>query len=315
MSDRIDKIIDRARQLRPSEPRDHMGASKIGDACLRAIWYSFRWAYQVKHTGRLLRLFDRGHEEEHRFARYLREAGAEVQDYSQRLMYHDGSDSYTLIDWEDDSSYVWSECSDVSADPLHIERATARGQGPKQWGFVDHGGHFAGSADGKIVWEKVLPPGKGLLEEKTHSLKSFEDLVKKGVLSSKPTHYFQMQVYLHYLDLPWGLYIAVCKNDDQLYPEIVHRKEEIALQLVDRAKSLIFAVEAPKRYSTDPSWFQCRMCDYREICHYDAKPQKNCRSCALARPQETGGWYCNKYHAPLPKDFIPKGCDGWDPIK
>lgn len=58
--------------------RPHLGASLIGDECHRKLWYTFRW-FTVKHfSGRLLRLFDRGHEEEPRFERYLGLAGVEV---------------------------------------------------------------------------------------------------------------------------------------------------------------------------------------------------------------------------------------------
>src|SRR5688500_9417011 len=60
--------------------RRHLGASVIGEECPRAIWYDFRWFWLKRHTGRLLRLFLRGHDEEPRIIEWLRRIGAIVQE-------------------------------------------------------------------------------------------------------------------------------------------------------------------------------------------------------------------------------------------
>ena len=56
--------------------RNHLGASLIGDECSRKLWYVFRWCFAEKHSGRMLRLFNRGHLEEARFIEWLQ--GAEI---------------------------------------------------------------------------------------------------------------------------------------------------------------------------------------------------------------------------------------------
>jgi len=323
-ADKIKAKLDHACKelLTEHNRRGHLGASQIGGKCVRQAWYAFRWAYQEQHQGRLLRLFNRGHEEEHRFVRWLRAANVEVRDYQTRLMYHDGSDSYLTLDWdaapshseEEEFDQTWAECDDVSHDPIHIKRATDRGEGPRQWGFVDHQGHFAGSSDGKVRAD-WLPDGWGGAEFKTHNDKSFKMLETKGVLSSKPVHWVQMQIYMHYLGLSWCLYLACNKNDDDLYVEIVYYKPEIAQQYIDRAAKIIDAREAPARYSNDPSWWECKFCAFREICHYDDTPQKNCRSCQYATPGEEGTWVCNKFNQEIPDSFIKIGCNDWFPVK
>ena len=58
--------------------RAHLGASILGRECRRALWYTFRWATDVAHDGRVLRLFDRGQREEERFAADLRAIGVTV---------------------------------------------------------------------------------------------------------------------------------------------------------------------------------------------------------------------------------------------
>lgn len=318
MGSAIVAAIDKARRETVGEKRrGHLGASSIGGRCLRQAWYGFRWAYEENHLGRVRRLFDRGHEEEFRFNRYLRAAGFEVLDYSERLCYSPtqadaGSDYlYRCVPWHED---VPVHYTDVSNDAAHIALAADAGKGPKQWGFKDHRGHFAGSSDG-MIRGPGLPEGWGGLEEKTHSDKSFKSLVKGGVLTSKPVHYVQMQIYMHYFGLNWTLYIAVNKNDDELYAEIVHYKKEVALYHIDNAKKVVESRLPPMRITDDPSWFECKFCAFREICHYQTSPEKNCRSCTFAETADDGKWHCNKFNSILPDDFIPKGCAGWDPIK
>lgn len=305
------KIEAASRELLREPRRTHLGASSIGNRCIRAVWYGFRWAYDVDHIGRMRRLFSRGHEEEDRIIRWLRAAGYEVRDYAEKLWYHPGSDCYLTTRWDfDESEWIGEEVEDVSDSAAHHAIAKARKQGPKQWGFTDHEGHFAGSNDGKIRGPH-LPEGWGGQEFKTHNDKSFKNLQSKGVLSSKPTHWVQMQVYMHYLKLPWCLYVGVNKNDDDLYFEIVTYKPEIALQYVDVAKAVIQARSAPKRLSDDPSWYECKFCDFRAICHHDDAPDRNCRSCQYAEPVADKGWSCGLYRTLIPSDFIPVGCDSW----
>ncbi len=61
-----------------SEHREHLGASVIGHDCARQIWYTFRWVKSQVFSGRMLRLFQRGHEEEKRFITWLRAIGCQV---------------------------------------------------------------------------------------------------------------------------------------------------------------------------------------------------------------------------------------------
>lgn len=63
-----------------SEHRDHLGASIIGEACFRRIWYSFRWCRSQLFDGRQLRLFNRGTREEERWIEWLRGIGFTVYD-------------------------------------------------------------------------------------------------------------------------------------------------------------------------------------------------------------------------------------------
>lgn len=67
-------------ELYADEPRRHLGASVIGEECSRKVWYLFRWFSFEQFSGRMLRLFNRGHREEDRFVQWLRGIGMTVYD-------------------------------------------------------------------------------------------------------------------------------------------------------------------------------------------------------------------------------------------
>lgn len=265
---RIDDVVA---QNQHSSGRGHLGWSMIGRQCVRQVWYGFRWAKTVRHTGRLLRLFQRGHDEEDRVIKWLRDAG----------------------------------CVVYSRDP----------ETGNQFQRLRFGDHFGGSADGKISNIPGLD-GEGLLEIKTHGDKSFNALQAKGVFSAKPEHYIQMQGYMADHNLPWALYFSVNKNDDTIYLEIVNSRPELAEMYLDRAKEIIVAQSPPPRISQDPTWFVCKFCDFREICHKGEKPAKNCRTCVnFSANIEDGGWFCSHWHATPPDAVTRVGCDSWVPFE
>lgn len=63
-------------------PRAYLGASAIGRECERELWFGFRWCGTAKQpwSGRMLRLFNRGHREEPVFTEELRGIGCDVRD-------------------------------------------------------------------------------------------------------------------------------------------------------------------------------------------------------------------------------------------
>lgn len=332
------KQIDKDVQVAESRKkgRTHLGASVLGRKCLRQIWYGWRWAHVVQHQGRLLRLFGRGHREEPQFVALLRQRGFVVRSHAERLCYYAGQEDvprYVSVPWDQPPPEYYTDVSDSAA---HIALAEEEGCGPKQITFSDHMGHFGGSGDGMVLPVDVgieLPDGPGLAEYKTAGEKAFIDLAGKledwrkhvtapvknpftgkGVLSSKIEHYVQMQIYMRYFGLKWALYMVVCKNTDDLYIEVIHYKPEVAEAYADRAGQIIKAQHPPARITNDPSWWECRFCDFREVCHHGAAMAKNCRSCISARPIEGAVWTCDKFHQPIPKDFMPQGCDAWEAI-
>jgi hypothetical protein len=255
--------------------REHLGASLIGRKCTRELWYVFRWAMHQHHPGQLLRLFERGQLEESRFVGYLRSVGCEVWEFN--------------------------------------EAAGLKNGKPQQWRISDHSGHFGGSLDGVARGLPDLPFEVPFLTEfKTHNASSFKKLVELGVIGAKWEHFIQMQVYMHKMGLNVGLYMAVCKDTDELHLELVTADPEIAKTAISRAGTVIFANEPPERISESPGAFGCKFCTYNRLCHFgDITPDRNCRTCRFSRPGADSKWLCGLRDIELDKAAQLAGCGSY----
>ena len=151
---------------------------------------------------------------------------------------------------------------------------------------VDFGCHVSGSVDG-IIYHGVPEAlnKKHIAEFKTHSTKSFNDLLKQGVEKSKPMHFVQMQVYMLGTDIDRALYLAINKDNDEIYTERVRLDKKLAEKYVERGKRIALADRMPEPLSSDPTWYQCKFCDGHDQC-FGSKTTKhvNCRTCAMATP-------------------------------
>jgi hypothetical protein len=240
--------------------RSHMGASQLGQDCGRAVWYSFRWATRAAHSGRMLRLFNRGHIEEARFIAMLLTVGMPV--YQQ----------------------------DENGKQFRIH-------------FGD--GHGGGSGDGVTQYNNA----PALIEAKTHNEKSFIELAGslkewrdylageghfkgKGVREAKPEHFVQAQIYMRKMGIAICLYMAVCKNTDDLYIEIITLNPEHADQYIDRGEKLIQLPTPPKKISESPGFWKCTWCEHRPVCHMKRDPDRNCRTCKYIQLGTSGTWSC-----------------------
>lgn len=179
----------------------------------------------------------------------------------------------------------------------------------KQFRISHAEGHFGGSGDGVALGIPDLPAGThALLEFKTHGSKSFKGLVDEGMRASKFEHYVQMNVYMRKMGLAAGLYLAVNKDNDELYGEIVQLDVETADRFLDRGEKLVFMQEAPKRISESPGFWKCRFCNHRPVCHLKEEPDLNCRTCKHARPGAAAQWGCALHNCVLDKDVQARGC-------
>jgi len=164
----------------------------------------------------------------------------------------------------------------------------------KQFRISHAEGHFGGSGDGIVLGLPDLPASTyALTEFKTHGDKSFTELVDKGVRDAKFEHFVQMQVYMRKMGLAAALYLSVNKNNDELYGEILELNTELADQFLDRGEKLVWMDQPPKKLNESAGFYKCRFCNHRPVCHLNAKPDRNCRTCKYSKPVEGGRWYCD----------------------
>ncbi len=181
--------------------------------------------------------------------------------------------------------------------------------GPAQ-AKVDFGCHVSGSIDGILSNLPNASNTTAILECKTHSDKSFNDIVKNGLEKSKPQHWVQCHVYMLGRQLTRALYYAVNKNDDSIYTEWVKFDRDVAVKAVERGKRLALDERLPPPISTDPSWYQCKFCDAYKFCH-QKEPTKhaNCRTCANVTPRDDGTFFCERWQDTIPVQHQHDGCD------
>ena len=154
------------------------------------------------------------------------------------------------------------------------------------------GGHFGGSLDG-ILSDLPDLDCAALFECKTCNEKSFKGLIKsQSVRKDKPEHYVQMQLYMKAYGLKYALYIAVSKNNDDWYWEYVAADDYTSDNYTQRAANIIASDKPPQKGNNNPGWYQCKWCDYHEICHGGARFAINCRTCAHSNPGSDGRWHC-----------------------
>lgn len=162
--------------------------------------------------------------------------------------------------------------------------------------------------DGVGVGFPEAPKTWHLIEFKTHSLKSFTSLKKDGLQKSKPRHWAQMHTYMHLAGLERGMYLAVCKDNDEIYQERLHADPAEGIRLVARAGRIIAAERPPSRIAHTAEWHECRFCDHRPTCWEGALPARHCRSCMFSTPVADGAWHCAKHDKSLTLAEQRAGC-------
>ena len=260
----LDAVIESAND---SRPRPYLGASQIGQPCSRALWFSFRWTTQ----------------------RHIPAAGL-------RRIQDGFRGEAVLIDWlrKVPDIELWT------VDPENEEN---------QIGIVDCGGHFRGHLDGVIQGLKQAPKTPHVWESKICNESKFNKLRKlitekgeKNALKEwDETYYAQAQVYMRGTELTRHyLTVATPGCRDIVSCRTAYNKTD-AKALLKKAETIIAAERPPLKLSDNPAWWQCKFCDHHALCHGQAMPAVNCRTCAHSTATLDGdaAWQCEHHHKPL----------------
>ena len=120
---------------------------------------------------------------------------------------------------------------------LRTERRDGR-----QFGFAVLDGRFKGHIDGCLVGGPVAMDYPALWENKALGMSSWRDVVKRGVVLSKPVYAAQIALYQAYMDLPAPtLFTALNRDTWEIHCELVPFDAALAQAMSDRALQVVQA--------------------------------------------------------------------------
>lgn len=159
-------------------------------------------------------------------------------------------------------------------------------------------GFVKGHTDGKGSWftsdYQLFSDSEFLVEFKTHNQKSFDELKKTPDLqNTKPVHYSQMIAYMGHLELSKGLYVAKNKNTSEIHVRVIDfdaghfddlRRKEVEVVTADTL--------LPRIGNDNITWFECKMCNAKDVCFDRKQPDRDCRNCKNVDVEQGGVWRC-----------------------
>lgn len=235
----IDAAMQREREAQP--PRNYIGASVLGEECLRMLAYEYhKTPRDEPFGGRILRIFERGHTGEDLMARRLRLAG------------------FKLVTQRPDGQQIrfgaaWSE-----------ERQAFRMSGGVDGVLTDGPAQLT-------LGDQIFPLAyPALWENKVRANKYFNEVVRKGLRAAFPVYFAQMQLYMGYLGLADnpGLFTTENADTGELYAELVPFDAAACQEASDRGVRVIETStpeEAPKVASKSTD-YRCKLCDFAARC-------------------------------------------------
>jgi len=288
----------------------------LGVECERACWYKLRWGAQAQFNGQAIRRFERGNREEDLILSELRSIGVEI--WSQRS--HVEGEHVACYVAEGWHVYAASGVLKESCESESVARRRARERDELQIKVTALDGHVGGRLDAVGRGFEEAPKTPHVVEAKNLNDKGMKRLAKMGVEAANPKHYAQTILYMLLLGLKRAVYFASGKNDDSIHFERIRMDKATrahANALLEKAERVIRSNSPPDRISSDPTFFKCKFCDFRKICHESQTPEKNCRTCVHSTPVLDGSgserprWQCSYNGAAwaIPPDRQRLGCD------
>lgn len=234
---RIDTALTGENALK--EPRDYLGASRLGAECDRSLQFEFLNTPKDdgrEFDGKTLRVFAAGHVFEDLAIEWLRKAGFEI--YTQK--------------------------SDGSQFGFSVAKGRIRGHVD---GIITNG-----PAELKLSYPM-------LWECKSLNNKSWKDTAKQGVALSKPVYATQMAIYQAYMEATIegisrnpAFFTAINKDTAELHHELVPFDQARAQRMSDRAVKILNACdhhEMLPRVANTPTYYICKFCPWQDRCWRD----------------------------------------------
>lgn len=228
-SDRMASRIDTYCEPSNEEPRTYLGASQIGDECVRRVQYQVMQAPSKPLEGRTRRIFKRGHIYEDRAHSWLTAAGFLIKRHN------------VLGDQFGFKALNGEFCGHVDGIVLEV---------PPE---------FEEEVETPCIWECKALGAKGFAAVKKNGLvKAYPGYADQAVI---------YQTYMDYFSPV--LFTVVCPDTEELYHELVPIDDRRAQEASDRAAHIIAHIRSGDllpRVSGDPAGFPCAWCQFQAHC-------------------------------------------------
>lgn len=172
-------------------------------------------------------------------------------------------------------------------------------------------GHVRGKLDGMARGVPEAPTKWHVVECKSHGLKSWKAWRTAGNLrDGKFDHWVQCQVYMHIRGIDRALYVAVCKDTDEVECERLHYDPEWCARLFARLERILRLSSPPVPASTSDKAPVCQWCKAQDVCRGRVFARLNCRTCLHSTPNFDGdaAWSCERWTKPLAMDEQRTAC-------
>jgi hypothetical protein len=249
------------------ERRHHLGGSIIGEECARKLWYGFRWAREEEFSGKMFRLFNRGHETEPRFMLWLEGAGFTVH----------------AVDPETGKQFRIEDCNEHFGGSLDSVATHPDFPG------IEFMLEFKSAAAKYFVNIQGFGPGSGvILNQPKHWAQMCVYGYKRGIRYAIycVVNKNNDDIHIEVLELNWrdGQDLITKANS-------IINAEEAPPRISDNP-----AFHKCKPYG--------KLCFAHDVCHEAAAPDRNCRSCRNGAPVEAGKWRCCHWQSIIPRDKL-----------
>lgn len=171
-------------------------------------------------------------------------------------------------------------------------------------------GALTGSIDGIAENVPEAPKTPHLLEIKTMNASRYDAWRRKGVQATNQKYYAQMQAYMSGLGLHRALFLVENQDTREIECQRVELDGRYALTIEAKAARIYHSETPPPRLSDDPNWFECRSCPAKGVCHEQAWPARNCRTCYCASHITAEPFHCGRTNAVLSPADQAAGCGG-----
>lgn len=237
--------------------RPALGVGSIGNECMKALAYEYhRWPKDAgrEPSGKLLRIFARGHAAELGMVEFLTTA------------------KFTIL------------VRTKGGGQFRFDQAC----------YEDGKGRIKGFADGVIIDGPAEIGGVTmrypcLWENKEVGAKKYAKFLKSGVKATEPEYYAQVQLLMGYLGLSEFPTLFNAKNADtqEIFAELIPFDTATTQQQSDRALRVVQSVSPDEfpRIAAESTNFKCKFCDWHDRC-WSAVPER-------AGPEYAPNWLTN----------------------